>query len=132
MRFRHLLTAFVAALLSAVGGNAQQGQGPIGTLIIAHGGGDVWDPQVHEIAAMVETGGPVGVSFLMGTGAAEYRFQDVAGRLVAEGAREIAVVPLLVSSHSTHYDQIRYLSGEPVELDETMLHHLHMSGITRA
>lgn len=38
---------------------------------------------------------------------------------------------MLVSSHSGHYDQIRYLARELDSLGETMLHH-HMSGIERA
>jgi hypothetical protein len=40
-------------------------------------------------------------------------------------------VPLFVSSHSEHMDQLRYLIGERETLDETMMHHLHMSGIER-
>lgn len=41
------------------------------------------------------------------------------------------MVPMLVSSHSGHYDQIRYLAGELDTLDATMRHHLHLSGIER-
>src|SRR5688500_11505087 len=67
--------------------------GAIGTLIVAHGGGPEWDAQVQQVARMVNTGGPVGVSFLMGPGAATARFQDVARRLVAEGATQIVIVP---------------------------------------
>jgi sirohydrochlorin cobaltochelatase len=36
---------------------------------------------------------------------------------------------MLVSSHSGHYDQIRYLAGELDTLDTMMRHHLHLSGI---
>ena len=104
----------------------------VGTIIIAHGGGPTWDGQVQTIAGMVETGGPVEVSLLMGSGAAEHRFQDAARRLVEQGADQIIVVPLLVSSYSGHYNQIRYLAGETDEIDDTMLHHLHMAGIERA
>jgi sirohydrochlorin ferrochelatase len=68
----------------------------------------------------------------MGPGAKEHRFQDVVRRLVEQGATEVVVVPLLVSSHSGHYEQIRYLAGEVDSLSEVMTHHLHMSGITRA
>ena len=123
--------AAAAALLALPAPLAAQ-QGPVGTLVIAHGGGPAWDEQVITTAARAETGGPVEVSFLMGSGAPQHRFQDAARKLVAAGAREIVVVPLLVSSHSGHYDQIRYLAGEPVTLDSTMMHHLHMSGIERA
>jgi sirohydrochlorin cobaltochelatase len=86
---------------------------------------------VIETAAQVETGGPVEVSFLMGPGATSHRFQDAAARLVEQGATEIVVVPLLVSSHSGHYEQVRYLVGETDELSEVMHHHLHMAGIQR-
>jgi sirohydrochlorin ferrochelatase len=104
----------------------------VGTLIVAHGGGPGWNAQVEEVARLVKTGGPVAVSFLMGPGAAASRFQDAAERLVNAGATEIVVVPVLVSSHSGHYEQIRYLAGEIDELDEVMLHHLHTAGIGRA
>jgi sirohydrochlorin cobaltochelatase len=42
------------------------------------------------------------------------------------------VVPLLVSSHSEHFDQIRWLAGDSVALSEEMRHHLEMAGIERA
>src|SRR5690606_30529755 len=49
----------------------------------------------------------------------------------AAGASRIVVVPMLMSSHSGHYEQIRYLAGEVESLNETMMHHLHMAGIER-
>lgn len=107
-------------------------QKPVGTLLIAHGGGPAWDAQVEAVASMVNTGGPVEVSFLMGPGAATHRFQDAARRLEEKGVGEIIVVPALVSSHSGHYQQIRYLVGETDTLSEQMHHHLHMAGIERA
>jgi len=75
---------------------------------------------------------PVGVSCLMGAGANSHRFQDAVRELLKRGAREVVVVPMLVSSHSGHYDQIRYLVRDLDTLDQEMLHHLHMSGIERA
>ena len=104
----------------------------VGTVIVAHGGGPAWDAQVERLAGLVKTDGPVAASFLMGPGAKTHGFQTVVRDLVARGATEIVVVPLLVSSHSGHYEQIRYLAGEVDSLSETMMHHLHMSGITRA
>jgi sirohydrochlorin cobaltochelatase len=109
-----------------------QAQKPVGTLLIAHGGGPAWDAQVEAVASLVNTGGPVEVSFLMGPGAATHRFQDAARRLEEKGVSEIVVVPALVSSHSGHYQQIRYLAGETDTLSEQMHHHLHMGGIERA
>jgi sirohydrochlorin ferrochelatase len=112
---------------------AKADPGPsVGTLIVAHGGGPTWDARVEKIAAEVRLPGPVAVSFLMGPGAKTHRFQDMVAELVRRGAREVVVVPMLVSSHSGHYEQIRYLAGEVDSLDETMRHHLHMSGIERA
>jgi sirohydrochlorin ferrochelatase len=81
---------------------------------------------------MVKDAGPVEVSFLMGPEAATTRFQDAVGRLMNKGAEEIAVVPLLVSSHSGHYEQIRYLSRLTDSLDAVMHEHLHHGGIERA
>lgn len=110
---------------------ARPTNGPVGTVIIAHGGGPEWNAQVEEVAGQVRTGGPVEVSFLMGPGAKTARFQDAVRRLVDAGASEIVVVPVLVSSHSGHYEQIRYLAGAVDALSETMMHHLHMAGIER-
>ena len=117
-------------LLSAAPAAAQTAR-PVGTIIVAHGGGPEWNEQVVKVASGVRTGGPVAVSFLMGPGAKTTRFQDVVRELEAKGVGEIVVVPLLVSSHSGHYDQIRWLAGDSVELGKTMMHHLQMAGIER-
>jgi sirohydrochlorin ferrochelatase len=124
-----ILTAL--AVMLATGDLHAQGA-KVGTLLIAHGAGPDWNAKVEALAGITRTGGPVEVSYLMGPAAATHRFQDAARKLVAEGATEIVVVPLLVSSHSGHYDQIRYLAGEVDSIPEMMLHHLHMSGIHRA
>jgi sirohydrochlorin cobaltochelatase len=128
------LLCSVALLRPApVAGQMARDPGPsVGTLIVAHGGGPAWDARVEKIAAEVRLPGPVGVSFLMGPGAKTHRFQDAVADLARRGARAIVVVPMLVSSHSGHYEQIRYLVGERDDLDTTMMHHLHMSGIERA
>lgn len=128
-------TALAALLLSTSAAEAQSAREPsptVGTLIVAHGGGPAWDARVASVAGAVELPGPVGVSFLMGPGAKTHRFQDAVRELASKGAREVVVVPMLISSHSGHYDQIRYLAGELDSLDQTMMHHLHMSGIERA
>src|SRR5688500_11686790 len=96
----------------------------VGTVIIAHGADSLWNAQVADVAKQVRTGGPVEVSYLMGAGASKARFQDAVRRLEAQGVSEIVVVPMLVSSHSGHYDQIRYLAGDSISLDATMMHHL--------
>jgi hypothetical protein len=105
----------------------------VGVLLVAHGGSDGGD---RGFALAVGRGGrikgPVGVSFLMGAGASAHRFQDVVDTLAKAGARRLVVVPVLVSSHSGHYEQIRYLAGNTETLDSAMMHHLHMSGIARS
>jgi sirohydrochlorin ferrochelatase len=103
----------------------------VGTVVIAHGGGADWNGPVIEAARNADTGGPVAVSFLMGDSAAAYRFQDAVAAVIDQGAERVVVVPLLASSHSGHYEQIRYLAGEVDQLSETMMHHLHMAGIER-
>jgi sirohydrochlorin ferrochelatase len=123
------ILALFAVTLS--GGTLHAQNGKVGTLLIAHGASAEWNGKVEALAAQAHTGGPVAVSYLMGPAAATHRFQDAASKLVAEGATEIVVVPLLVSSHSGHYDQIRYLAGQTDSISEMMLHHLHMSGIHR-
>ena len=128
---RASLLALAAATAVAAPAAAQHPANAVGTLVVAHGGGPAWDANVDSVAAMVRTGGPVAVSFLMGPGAATRRFQDAVAKLAAQGAREIVIVPMFVSSHSGHIDQVRYLAGQKDALDETMMHHLHMAGIAR-
>ncbi len=118
------LTAWPAATV------AQQADS-VGTLVVAHGGGPDWNAQVAAVAEMVEAGGPVEVSFLMGPGAKDRPFQVAVARLVEAGARRIVVVPLLVSSHSGHYEQVRFLVGETDSLSAEMRRHLAMGGIER-
>ena len=102
-----------------------------GMLVVAHGGGPDWNKQVLDLAAAVRFAGPVRVSFLMGPGASERPFQREVAALRSAGVTRIAVVPVLISSHSEHFDQLRYLVGTRDSLDATMMHHLHMGGIER-
>jgi sirohydrochlorin cobaltochelatase len=129
---RHAALALVAAAFSVAPHAMHAQDRSVGTVIIAHGADAAWNAQVETVAAAARTGGPVAVSFLMGPGAKAARFQDVVRRLVDSGVSEIVVVPLLISSHSGHYEQIRYLTGGRDDLDATMMHHLHMGGLERA
>lgn len=128
---RNLALSALLLLASATAVDAQR-TGRVGTVLIAHGGDSLWNEGVKGAAREARTGGPIEVSFLMGPEASRTRFQDAAARLSAAGVELIVVVPLLVSSHSGHFEQIRWLAGDDVVLDETMQHHLHMSGIERA
>jgi sirohydrochlorin cobaltochelatase len=103
----------------------------VGTVLVAHGADSTWNDGVLALAGECRTGGPVAVAFLMGDAAAHHRFQDAVAQLVAKGATRIVVVPLLVSSHSGHYEQIRWLVGATDSLDEEMRQMLTMSGIER-
>ena len=110
---------------------AQTARGGTAAIVVAHGAEAQWNERVREIAGQAATGGLVEVAFLMGPEAEARRFQDVVAELVEGGASEIVVVPLLVSSHSGHYDQLRWLAGEIDSLGGYMAHHLEMAGITR-
>jgi sirohydrochlorin cobaltochelatase len=123
-----LILAATSISFSSVGAQSAE---RVGTVIIAHGGDSLWNAGVMQVAREAVTGGPVEVSLLMGPGAATTRFQDAVAKLERAGATRIVVVPLLVSSHSGHYEQIRYLVGQTDSLDHVMEHHLHMSGIER-
>jgi len=125
---RSILFTIVIAVFACGTAAAQT----VGTIVVAHGGDDGWNRQVIDIAARAKTGGPIEVAFLMGPGASSYRFQDAAQKLVKAGVGQIVVVPLLISSSSGHYDQIRYLAGAAVKLDDVMMHHLHMAGLEPA
>lgn len=133
-RFESLFSAaafgFVALLPGASSAHAQEGR--VGTLLVAHGADSAWNAPVLDIARAAETGGPVEVAFLMGDHTADFLFQDAVAKLEAAGAERVVVVPLLASSHSSHYEQIRWLTGETEELNDMMMHHLHMGGIHRA
>lgn len=125
----------VAALVLLGGGasrvDAQTARERPAAIVVAHGAEVEWNDRVREIAGLAETGGPVEVAFLMGPEAEARPFQEVVAGLVAGGASEVVVVPLLVSSHSGHYDQLRWLAGEIDSLSGYMAHHLEMAGITR-
>lgn len=104
----------------------------IGTIIVAHGADREWNAPVEALADSISTGGPVRVSFLMGKGASTHKFSDAAAQLEALGVRQIVVVPLMVSSHSAHYRQIRWLAGLEDSLDARLAEHMHHMGVEPA
>ena len=130
---RRLSCAVLLLLSTSVSAVAAQGwsQGEVGTIVVAHGGDDVWNGLVRRTVASLNLGGPVELSLLMDPAAPQHRFQDAVARLERQGAKRIVVVPLLVSSHSGHYEQIRYLAGLTDTLDAVMRTHLHHGGIER-
>jgi sirohydrochlorin ferrochelatase len=128
---RNVLAALVLLALPPVAAPAAAQDSSTGVLLVAHGAGPEWNVHVEAIARLVNTGGPLEVTYLMGPAASAHPFQAAAQRLVERGARQIVVVPMLISSYSGHYEQIRYLVGETDELEEIMMHHLHMAGLER-
>jgi sirohydrochlorin ferrochelatase len=123
---------FVAVPFALSSGNAQLGESQtIGTLVVAHGADSTWNAHVREALRQLRLQGPVELSFLMGPEASTTRFQDVVQKLADRGAKEVVVVPLLVSSYSGHFEQIRYLTGQTDSLDIVMREHLHHGGIER-
>jgi sirohydrochlorin ferrochelatase len=129
MRPYNRLISVLGIALTAASAGAQQLK--TGLLVVAHGGGPDWNQQILDVASAVRHDGPVRVSFLMGSSARERAFQNEVAALRAAGAARVVVVPLFISSHSEHMDQLRFLIGERESLDETMLHHLQMNGIER-
>jgi sirohydrochlorin ferrochelatase len=132
MTIVRLLAQVAFAVAPAIGSPERTDAQHIGTLVVAHGGDSIWNGNVRESLKHLQLAGPVELSFLMGPEAQSTRFQDAVQKLVNRGAKEVVVVPMLVSSHSGHYEQIRYLAGKTDSLDEVMQHHLHMGGIERS
>jgi len=135
-----VLTALAALGAAVAAPSHAEAQGrtvdpSVGVLILAHGADSVWNAPVQALAENVRKAGvvrgPVAVTFLMGPSAATHRFQDQVAALVKQGAERVVLVPLLVSSYSGHYDQLRYLAGTLDTLDPVMAHHLHMGGLER-
>ena len=97
-----------------------------GLLVVAHGAGPEWNARVRETVAQVEwTRGPVATAFLMGPENQTAGWDSATTRLVREGAREVVVVPFMVSSFGSHYRQIRFYAGELSELPPELAAHDH-------
>ncbi|MFQ5776374.1 MAG: sirohydrochlorin chelatase [Terriglobia bacterium] len=81
-------------------------------LVVAHGSrSPEWNERVVDLVSQVRWGGPVGVAFLM-QAPPERALDQVAVQLDQTGVDRIIVVPLLVSSFSGHYEEIRYYVGQ--------------------
>ncbi len=115
---RWLLAAALAAAPAAL--EAQSG-----LLVVAHGANKGWNDRVRETVGNVNWNGPVALAFLMGSEADSLGWNEGVARLVGEGAKDITVVPLMVSSHGSHYRQIRFYAGELPSLPPEMEKHDH-------
>ncbi len=96
-------------------------------LVVAHGANPAWNARVRETVAPVEwKEGPVATAFLMGPESTESGWKESAQALVDAGAREIVVVPLMVSSFGGHYDQVRFDAGQAPSLPPGIAQHDHV------
>lgn len=117
--------ALILMLLCSSFSAAQSAPDRLGVLVIAHGAGDAWNAPVIASVDAVRHDLPAAVGFLMGHGPTP---QDAYRSLVQQGATRIVVVPVLVSSHSAHYEQIRFLAG--LVPDYPHAEHMALSAIT--
>ena len=95
-----------------------------GVLLIAHGAGPTWNAPVESAVEIVRQTMPAAVGFLMGKGTTP---QEAYEALVRQGASRIVVVPLLISSHSAHAEQIRFLAG--LRSDYPHAEHMHLTAV---
>lgn len=120
--YNRLRGTILLALLSAARPAAAQ----TGLLVVAHGATADWNGKVRETVAQVNwTPGPKALAFLMGPEAESAGWSRAVEQLVRDGAREIVVVPLMVSTHGSHYRQIRFYAGELDRLPPELEAHNH-------
>lgn len=128
MRLKQIAATFASTVTFALG-SAAQGSGGDGLMIVAHGssrGG--WNERVVTMFSNVEWQGPKGVAFLSPRNSDE-SLQGVAKKLDGTGVKRIVIVPLLVSSFSDHYEEIRYYGRVRKDAPD---HHEHEPLKTRA
>ncbi|NOT08300.1 MAG: hypothetical protein HOP28_08840 [Gemmatimonadales bacterium] len=98
--------------------------GQTGLLVVAHGADAGWNTGVRDLVKQVRwDNGPVAIAFLMGSEAAADGWNQGIARLLVAGAKQIIVVPLMVSSHGSHYQQVRHYAGESAELPAAFHEH---------
>ncbi len=118
---RSLRLALFALPALAIAARAQTG-----LLVVAHGADSAWNGAVRATAAEVRwSGGPVRVAFLMGPEARSAGWEVAMRDLVAAGARRVAIVPLMVSSHGSHYGQVQHYAGLLPDLPPGLAAHDH-------
>ena len=102
------LLLFSTLLLSPVGSTlVAAADEPLGVLVVAHGSTTAWNATVEASVANIQQHTPSQVAYLMG--AKNRTPQEAYDDLVAAGVQRVVIVPLLVSSHSSHYEQIRFI-----------------------
>lgn len=94
---RGSLLAFAAAALAATAPAVLAAEPDVGVLVMAHGGGPVWNGEVEAMLAPLRQDYPLEIAFGMADPAS---LQDAVKRLEARGVRRIAVVRLFISGES--------------------------------
>lgn len=85
-------------------------------MVVAHGSRDTnWNSRVIQTVERLDWAGPKGVAFLTGK-PPEHALPRVAAQLDQPNVRQIIVVPLLISSFSDHYEEIRYFVGQRADI----------------
>lgn len=111
VNWNHRLLTLALAVASSAGLPAQDFQTDA-LLLVAHGArAGAWNQRVITMFNKVDWPGPKAVAFLTARTPDE-ELRNVATRLDQTGVRRIVIVPLLVSSFSDHYEEIRYYGRE--------------------
>ena len=98
---------------------------PAGLLVVAHGADATWNDAVRAAVARTRWDGPKSVAFLMGPQAVSAGWDTALAQLEAAGTRSLVVVPLMVSSHGGHYQQIRVYAGLSDSIPAELASHSH-------
>jgi sirohydrochlorin cobaltochelatase len=97
-----------------------------GLLVVAHGATPAWNQRVRDVVRQVQWDrGPVAVAFLMGVEADSAGWSAGVKALVAGGATDAIVVPLMVSTFGDHVRQIEHYAGVRSELPAGLAAHDH-------
>jgi sirohydrochlorin ferrochelatase len=127
------LAAIGVAMVLALSPATRAAEGGEGILLLAHGShahhghghhapASVWNANVEDLARSLDTRRPTEVAFGMADSQA---IQAAVDRLESRGVKEIAVIPLFISSHSPIIGNSRYILGLQPELAKTTrLRHL--------
>ena len=131
MRVRRIFATVAAVAfcsLACLRAGAQT-SGDEALLVVAHGArAEGWNERVIQMMDKIDWAGPKGVAFLTPR-TPDQELTKVAERLDKAGARRIVIVPLLVSSFSDHYEEIRYYGRDRKDAPE---HYTHEPLKTRA
>lgn len=118
-RRQHITARLALAVVTSVAASgdagvlhAQTAKPTVGLLVVAHGADSTWNANVRRTVQQVQWSGPVEVAFLMGPEAHHASWNVAVRALEAKKASRIVAVPLMVSTHGSHVDQIRFYAGE--------------------